>query len=227
MSYVRELVKDARDKELEELAASGAPLSEPSEPAAPVQPQPPKAENYRITAPDLGVGGPKAKYQANVAAIRLLKELEADGRNATPEEQETLSRYVGWGGIPQAFDGSDEKWKTEYAELKGLLTPAEYEAARGSTLNAHYTAPVIIESIYHAVEQMGLEPKTMLEPAMGTGNFFGMVPDSMKDTALYGVELDSITGRIAKQLYPQAHITCLLYTSICYKMLMGERRKTA
>ena len=207
VSYVRELVKDARDKELEELAASGAPLSEPSEPAAPVQPQPPKAENYRITAPDLGVGGPKAKYQANVAAIRLLKELEADGRNATPEEQETLSRYVGWGGIPQAFDGSDEKWKTEYAELKGLLTPAEYEAARGSTLNAHYTAPVIIESIYHAVEQMGLEPKTMLEPAMGTGNFFGMVPDSMKDTALYGVELDSITGRIAKQLYPQAHIT--------------------
>lgn len=207
VSYVRELVKDAQDKELEELAASGAPLSEPSEPAAPVQPQPPKAENYRITAPDLGVGGPKAKYQANVAAIRLLKELEADGRNATPEEQETLSRYVGWGGIPQAFDGSDEKWKTEYAELKGLLTPAEYEAARGSTLNAHYTAPVIIESIYHAVEQMGLEPKTMLEPAMGTGNFFGMVPDSMKDTALYGVELDSITGRIAKQLYPQAHIT--------------------
>lgn len=207
VSYVRELVKDARDKELEELAASGAPLSEPSEPAAPVQPQPPKAENYRITAPDLGVGGPKAKYQANVAAIRLLKELEAGGRNATPEEQETLSRYVGWGGIPQAFDGSDEKWKTEYTELKGLLTPAEYEAARGSTLNAHYTAPVIIESIYHAVEQMGLEPKTMLEPAMGTGNFFGMVPDSMKDTALYGVELDSITGRIAKQLYPQAHIT--------------------
>lgn len=207
VSYVRELVKDAQDKELKELAASGAPLSEPSEPATSVQPQPPKAENYRITAPDLGVGGPKAKYQANVAAIRLLKELEAGGRNATPEEQETLSRYVGWGGIPHAFDGSDEKWAIEYAELKGLLTPAEYEAARGSTLNAHYTAPVIIESIYHAVEQMGLEPKTMLEPAMGTGNFFGMVPDSMKDTALYGVELDSITGRIAKQLYPQAHIT--------------------
>ena len=139
----------------------------------------------------------KPEEEFEVYDLGEIKELEADGRNATPEEQETLSRYVGWGGIPQAFDGSDEKWKTEYAELKGLLTPAEYEAARGSTLNAHYTAPVIIESIYHAVEQMGLEPKTMLEPAMGTGNFFGMVPDSMKDTALYGVELDSIRGMIA------------------------------
>ena len=207
VSYVRELVKDAQDKELEELAASGVPLPEPSKPATPAQPEPPKAENFRITDPDLGVGGPKTKYQANVAAIRLLKELEAGDRSATLEEQETLSRYVGWGGIPQAFDSSDEKWKTEYTELKELLTPVEYEAARGSTLNAHYTAPIIIESIYRAVEQMGLEPKTMLEPAMGTGNFFGLVPDSMKDTALYGVELDSITGRIAKQLYPQAHIT--------------------
>ena len=177
------------------------------EPAAAAPPEPPKAENFRITDPDLGVGGPKTKYQANVTAIRLLKELEAAGQNATPEEQTTLSRYVGWGGIPQAFDANDEKWTAEYAELKGLLTQAEYEAARGSTLNAHYTAPAIIEGIYKAVEQMGLNPKNLLEPSMGTGNFLGMLPDSMKDTALYGVELDSITGRIARQLYPQAHIT--------------------
>ncbi len=228
--YVRELVKQALEQEREALPSAGLtpnithqeqeplaqkPLAPESltpepfmpEPAAAAPPEPPKAENFRITDPDLGVGGPKTKYQANVTAIRLLKELEAAGQNATPEEQTTLSRYVGWGGIPQAFDANDEKWTAEYAELKGLLTQAEYEAARGSTLNAHYTAPAIIEGIYKAVEQMGLNPKTLLEPSMGTGNFLGMLPDSMKDTALYGVELDSITGRIARQLYPQAHIT--------------------
>ena len=215
VSYVRELVEDAQNRELETLAAAETSPSVPAEPT-PIEPafsetqppaEPPKAENFHIAAPDLGVGGPKAKYQANVAAIRLLKKLEAAGRDATSEEQDTLSRYAGWGGIPQAFDGSDEKWAAEYAELKGLMTKEEYEAARGSTLNAHYTAPVIIEGIYSAVEKMGLNPKTMLEPSMGTGNFFGMLPDSMKDTALYGVELDSITGRIAKKLYPQAQIT--------------------
>ena len=228
--YVRELVKQALEQEREALPSAGLtpnithqeqeplaqkPLAPESltpepfmpEPAAAAPPEPPKAENFRITDPDLGVGGPKTKYQANVTAIRLLKELEAAGQNATPEEQTTLSRYVGWGGIPQAFDANDEKWTAEYAELKGLLTQAEYEAARGSTLNAHYTAPAIIEGIYKAVEQMGLSPKNLLEPSMGTGNFLGMLPDSMKDTALYGVELDSITGRIARQLYPQAHIT--------------------
>lgn len=203
--YVRELVKEAQDRELETLAASDRQAPLPVEIPAPTEPY--KAENFRITDPDLGVGGPKAKYQANVTAIRLLKKLESDGRSATQEEQEILSRYVGWGGIPQVFDSSDDKWQAEYAELKELLTSAEYEAARGSTLNAHYTAPVIIEGIYHAVEQMGLMPKNLLEPALGTGNFFGLVPDSMRDANLYGVELDSITGRIAKQLYPQAHIT--------------------
>ncbi len=228
--YVRELVKQALEQEREALPSAGLtpnithqeqeplaqkPLAPESltpgpfmpEPAAAAPPEPPKAENFRITDPDLGVGGPKAKYQANVTAIRLLKELEAAGRSATPEEQTILSRYVGWGGIPQAFDANDKKWSAEYAELKGLLTQAEYEAARGSTLNAHYTAPAIIEGIYKAVELMGLNPKNLLEPSMGTGNFLGMLPDSMKDTALYGVELDSITGRIARQLYPKAHIT--------------------
>ncbi len=228
--YVRKLVREALEQEREALPSAGLtpnithqeqepftqkPLAPESltpepfmpEPAAAAPPETPKAENFRITDPDLGVGGPKAKYQANVTAIRLLKELEAAGRSATPEEQTILSRYVGWGGIPQAFDANDKKWSAECAELKGLLTQAEYEAARGSTLNAHYTAPAIIEGIYKAVELMGLNPQNLLEPSMGTGNFLGMLPDSMKDTALYGVELDSITGRIARQLYPQAHIT--------------------
>ena len=228
--YVRELVKEALEQEMEAPPApdltkntshqkpeplapealTPRPLTtEPSvsESAMPGTATALKAENFHITDPNLGIGGPKIKYQANVTAIRLLKELEAAGRSATQKEQDTLSRYVGWGGIPQAFDANDEKWAAEYAELKGLLTQAEYEAARGSTLNAHYTAPAIIEGIYKAVEQMGLNPKTLLEPSMGTGNFLGMLPDSMKDTALYGVELDSITGRIARQLYPQAHIT--------------------
>ena len=199
---------------LPEPAVPGTSVAEPPAPE-PIKPEPPtvalpkplKAENFRITDPNLGIGGPKVKYQANVTAIRLLKELETAGRSATPKEQDTLSRYVGWGGIPQAFDPADEKWASEYMELKGLLTQEEYEAARSSTLNAHYTAPAIIEGIYKAVEQMGLKPKNLLEPSMGTGNFLGMLPDSMKDTALYGVELDSITGRIARQLYPRAHIT--------------------
>ena len=162
--------------------------------------------NFHIKDFGLGLGGPKAKYQANVEAIRLLKKLEASGQNATPEEQEILSRYVGWGGIPQAFDCGNARWSAEYQELKELLTIEEYEAARSSTLTSFYTSPTIIEGIYNAVEQMELEPKTILEPSMGTGNFFGMLPESMQSAGLYGVELDSITGRIAKQLYPQAQI---------------------
>ena len=167
----------------------------------------PAVQNFHITDPDLGAGGQKTKYQNNVAAIRLLKDLEAQGRSATPEEQEVLSRYVGWGGIPQAFDETNEKWASEYAELKTLLTPEDYASARGSTLKAQFTSPTVIEGMYQALEQMGVHPDTLLEPAMGVGNFFGLMPESMQNATLMGVELDSITGRLAKQLYPQANIT--------------------
>ena len=165
------------------------------------------AENFRITDEHLGEGGPKAKYQANVAAIKLLKYLEETAGQATPEQQEVLSRYVGWGGVADAFDPSKTAWTKEYAELKELLTPEEYEAARASTLNAHYTSPIVIRAIYGAVEQMGFRTGNILEPSCGVGNFFGMLPESMAGSRLYGVELDSISGRIAKQLYPKADIT--------------------
>ena len=164
------------------------------------------AQNFRITDDHLGEGGPRLKYQANITAIRLLKELEAAGRPASPEQQEVLSRYVGWGGVPEAFDPSKTAWAKEYAELKELLTPEEYEAARASTLNAHYTSPMVIHAIYEAVEQMGFHSGNILEPSCGVGNFFGMLPESMSESKLYGVELDSITGRIARQLYPNARI---------------------
>ena len=164
------------------------------------------AQNFRITDDHLGEGGPRLKYQANIAAIRLLKELEAAGQQASPEQQEVLSRYVGWGGVPEAFDPSKTAWAKEYAELKELLTPEEYEAARASTLNAHYTSPMVIRAIYEAVEQMGFHSGNILEPSCGVGNFFGMLPESMGESKLYGVELDSITGRIARQLYPNARI---------------------
>ncbi|MBQ7301262.1 MAG: DEAD/DEAH box helicase family protein [Clostridia bacterium] len=165
------------------------------------------AQNFRITDDHLGEGGPKAKYQANINAIKLLKTLEADGRQAIPEQQEVLSRYVGWGGLADAFDPGKEKWSAEYADLKELLTPEEYEAARASTLNAHYTSPTVINAIYEAVDKMGFKAGNILEPSMGVGNFFGMLPEEMRNSRLYGVELDSITGRIAKQLYPKADIT--------------------
>ena len=165
------------------------------------------AQNFRITDDDLGVGGAKTRYGWNVAAIRTLRALEAEGRPATPQEQETLSRYVGWGGIPQAFDAQNEDWRREYAELKALLSETEYVSARASTLNAHYTSPTVIRAIYDAVEQMGFRTGNILEPAMGVGNFFGLLPESMAGSRLYGVELDSITGRIARQLYPEADIT--------------------
>ena len=170
-----------------------------------------EAQNFRITDDHLGEGGAKAKYQANIAAIKLLKELEATGSQAVPEQQEVLSRYVGWGGLADAFDPDKANWSKEYAELKELLTPEEYSAARSSTLNAHYTSPVVIKAIYDAVEKMGFQTGNILEPSMGTGNFFGCLPESMQNSKLYGVELDSITGRIAQQLYPKADITVAGY----------------
>ena len=173
----------------------------------PPMPQRPPAENFRITDDNLGTGGAKAKFRANMDAINLLKELEFDGRQATPEEQDVLSKYVGWGGLADAFDESKDNWKDEFAELYATLSPEEYAAARASTLNAHYTSPTVIKAIYEAVGNMGFQTGNILEPAMGVGNFFGMLPESMKSSRLYGVELDSITGRIAKQLYPKADIT--------------------
>ena len=165
------------------------------------------AENFRITDDHLGEGGPKAKFQANIEAIKLLKYLEETTGQATPEQQEVLSRYVGWGGLADAFDPDKESWSKEYAQLKELLTPEEYAAARGSTLNAHYTSPTVIRAIYEAVGRMGFETGNILEPSCGVGNFFGMLPEEMRNSRLYGVELDSISGRIAQQLYPKADIT--------------------
>ena len=165
------------------------------------------AGNFHITDDDLGVGGPKQKFARNIEAIRTLFKLEEEHRGATAEEQQVLSQYVGWGGLADAFDPGKDNWAKEYAELKGLLSEDEYAAARSSTLNAHYTSPTVIRSIYDAVERMGFHSGNILEPSMGVGNFFGMLPDSMADSRLYGVELDSITGRIAKKLYPQADIT--------------------
>ena len=164
-------------------------------------------ENYRITDDHLGEGGPKEKFKRNVEAIRVLKALEADNRPASPAEQEILAQYVGWGGLADAFDERKPAWASENAQIRNLLTPSEYESAMGSVLNAHYTSPTVIRAIYDAVERMGFTSGNVLEPAMGVGNFFGMMPDSMRDSRLYGVELDSISGRIAKQLYPKADIT--------------------
>ena len=165
------------------------------------------AGNFHITDDDLGVGGPKQKFARNIEAIRTLFKLEEEHRGATAEEQQVLSQYVGWGGLADAFDPNKENWSAEYTQLKGLLSEDEYAAARASTLNAHYTSPTVIRGIYDAVEKMGFQAGNILEPSMGVGNFFGMLPDSMADSRLYGVELDSITGRIAKKLYPQADIT--------------------
>ena len=168
---------------------------------------PEPAGNFHITDDHLGEGGAKQKYARNIEAIRTLFKLEEEHRGATAEEQQVLSQYVGWGGLADAFDPSKDSWAKEYAELKGLLSEDEYAAARSSTLNAHYTSPTVIRGIYDAVERMGFRSGNILEPSMGVGNFFGMLPDSMADSRLYGVELDSITGRIAKKLYPQADIT--------------------
>ena len=165
------------------------------------------AQNFHITDDALGVGGAKAKFRANMAAIHLLQELEFEGLQASPEQQEILSRYVGWGGLADAFDENKPNWSDEFAELYATLSPEEYAAARASTLNAHYTSPTVIKAIYEAVGNMGFQTGNILEPSMGVGNFFGCLPEQMQGSKLYGVELDSITGRIAKQLYPQANIT--------------------
>lgn len=164
-------------------------------------------ENFRITDDHLGEGGAKTRYGWNLAAIRTLRQLEAENRPAAPDEQEILSRYVGWGGLPQAFDPQNSDWNKEYEELKGLLSESEYASARASTLNAHYTSPTVIRAMYEAIGRMGFTSGNILEPACGVGNFFGLLPEGMAGSRLYGVELDSLTGRIAKALYPQAHIT--------------------
>ena len=179
------------------------PPIEPPEQEAPAPP----ARNFHISDSHLGEGGPKQKFARNVEAIRTLQTLESENRNATPEEQETLSQYVGWGGLADAFDPDKDSWAKEYAQLKELLTQEEYAAARASTLNAHYTSPTVIRAIYDAVEKMGFQTGNILEPACGVGNFFGMLPESMAESKLYGVELDSISGRIAQKLYPEANIT--------------------
>ena len=169
------------------------------------------SNNFVITNDHLGEGGPKAKYQMNINAITTLKQIESENRTATPDEQQILSQYVGWGGIPDAFDNTKPDWAKEYQELKTVLTPEEYASAKASTLNAHYTSPVVIKAIYEAVSNMGFQSGNILEPAMGIGNFFGLLPENMQGSKLYGVELDSLSGRIAKQIYPDAKISVCGY----------------
>ncbi len=181
------------------------PLDSGAETEQPAQPKQ-KPINFRITDDDLGAGGPKTKYKANVEAIRVLQTLDAEQRQATAEEQEILSRYVGWGGIPQAFDENNAEWSKEYAELQSLLTADEYKEARASTLNAFYTSPTVIKAMYEALDNMGLSKGNVLEPSCGVGNFMGLVPDSMEKIRMYGVELDNISGRIAQQLYQKNKI---------------------
>ena len=203
------------DEELDELPISAVmdgkvqtfPDAAALDKARNAEPAPEPAGNFHITDDHLGEGGAKQKYARNIEAIRTLFKLEQEHRGATAEEQQVLSQYVGWGGLADAFDPGKDSWAKEYAELKELLSEDEYAAARSSTLNAHYTSPTVIRSIYDAVERMGFRSGNILEPSMGVGNFFGMLPDTMQDSRLYGVELDSITGRIAKKLYPQADIT--------------------
>ena len=212
---LRQVEAQLSDEELDELPISAVmdgkvqtfPDATALDEALNAEPAPEPAGNFRITDDHLGEGGAKQKYARNIEAIRTLFKLEQEHRGATAEEQQVLSQYVGWGGLSDAFDPSKDNWAKEYAELKNLLSEDEYTAARSSTLNAHYTSPVVIRSIYEAVEKMGFKSGNILEPSMGVGNFFGMLPDTMQDSRLYGVELDSITGRIAKKLYPQADIT--------------------
>ena len=200
-SYLENLKREVADRE----AAEWLKVEHTKFLADKDEPEP--AGNFHITDDHLGEGGAKQKYARNIEAIRTLFKLEQEHRGATAEEQQVLSQYVGWGGLADAFDPNKDSWAKEYAELKGLLSEDEYAAARSSTLNAHYTSPTVIRGIYDAVERMGFHSGNILEPSMGVGNFFGMLPDSMADSRLYGVELDSITGRIAKKLYPQADIT--------------------
>ena len=207
-------VSELTDEELDELPISTVidgevqtfPDAAALDEALNAEPAPEPAGNFRITDDHLGEGGAKQKYARNIEAIRTLFKLEREHRGATPEEQQVLSQYVGWGGLADAFDPNKDGWAKEYTELKGLLSEEEYKAARGSVLNAHYTSPTVIRAIYDAVERMGFRTGNILEPSMGVGNFFGMLPESMADSRLYGVELDSITGRIAQKLYPEANI---------------------
>ena len=210
-SVVIDLTAPSREEETpakEEITLAPPPVRREKVSPFVLHPEIPTSErhNFRITDDHLGAGGAKTKFKNNVAAIRTLQEIEFDNRLATPEEQEILSRYVGWGGLPQAFDENNEQWADEFIELQTLLSPEEYEAARSTTLNAHYTSPTVIKAIYQAVENMGFRTGNVLEPSCGIGNFFGLVPKSMKDSKLFGVELDSITGRIARQLYQQNSI---------------------
>ena len=212
---LRQVMPELTDEELDALPISAVmdgkvqtfPDAAALDEALNAEPAPEPAGNFHITDDDLGIGGPKQKYARNIEDIRTLFQLEQEHRGATAEEQQVLSQYVGWGGLADAFDPGKDSWAKEYAELKGLLSEDEYAAARSSTLNAHYTSPVVIRSIYDAVEKIGFRSGNILEPSMGVGNFVGMLPDTMQDSRLYGVELDSITGRIAKKLYPQADIT--------------------
>ena len=211
---LRQVMPELTDEELDALPISAVmdgkvqtfPDAAAADEALNAEPVPEAAGNFHITDDHLGEGGAKQKYARNIEAIRTLFKLEQEYRGATAEEQEVLSQYVGWGGLADAFDPSKDSWAKEYAELKGLLSEDEYAAARSSTLNAHYTSPTVIRSIYDAVERMGFHSGNILEPSMGVGNFFGMLPESMADSRLYGVELDSITGRIAQKLYPEANI---------------------
>ena len=203
------------DEELDELPISAVidgevqtfPNAAALDEALHAEPVPEPAGNFHITDEHLGEGGAKQKYARNIEAIKTLFRLEEEHRGASAEEQEVLAQYVGWGGLADAFDPNKDNWAKEYTELKGMLSEDEYAAARGSVLNAHYTSPTVIRAIYDAVEKMGFRSGNILEPSMGVGNFFGMLPDTMQDSRLYGVELDSITGRIAQKLYPQADIT--------------------
>mgnify|MGYP000677687079 CR=1 FL=1 len=212
---LRQVEPELSDEELDELPISAVldgkvqtfPDAAALDEALNAEPAPEPAGNFHITDEHLGEGGAKQKYARNIEAIKTLFQLEQEHRGATAEEQQVLSQYVGWGGLADAFDPNKDGWAKEYTELKGLLSEDEYAAARSSTLNAHYTSPTVIRGIYDAVERMGFRSGNILEPSMGVGNFFGMLPDSMADSRLYGVELDSITGRIAKMLYPQADIT--------------------
>ena len=211
---LRQVMPELTDEELDELPISAVmdgkvqtfPDAAALDEALNAEPMLEPAGNFHITDDDLGIGGSKQKYARNVEAIRTLFQLEQEHRGATAEEQQVLSQYVGWGGLADAFDPGKDSWTKEHAELKGLLSEDEYAAARSSTLNAHYTSPTVIRGIYDAVERMGFRSGNILEPSMGVGNFFGMLPDTMQDSRLYGVELDSITGRIAQKLYPEASI---------------------
>ena len=219
---LRQVEPELSDEELDALPISAVvdgkvqtfPDAAALDKALNAEPAPEPAGNFHITDDHLGEGGAKQKYARNIEAIRTLFKLEDEHRGATAEEQQVLSQYVGWGGLADAFDPDKDNWAKEYTELKGLLSEDEYAAARSSTLNAHYTSPVVIRSIYDAVEKMGFKSGNILEPSMGVGNFFGMLPDTMQDSRLYGVELDSITGRIAKKLYPQADITVAGFETI-------------